>query len=340
MKRRIFIFWAFINLICSTSFGNGYLNRHTLLSLNENEIIYYNEYSSSFSAPEANQFSCILVDTIYNTKTLVWNGERVISADYIYVYNNNIDLYDFSKCSFEFKEGNDSYLYIDGTLYGPYENVWYDCNELKHRYNETNHQYFNRNKFYFRQMGTDFVHYNDSVIMPLNEIRYEYTSPNGLHTIRFADDWSYIYLDNTVMEMPKSEYIVQNIYDVCMMDNGICLVDIAYQNHRTTEFLITKYGCREIEQGEYFDFDTEDILPITTADSICDYFEWDLNISMQDDARKHYFMSKWGYDYVTIDGERYGQGAPIKAVYNSELNAFQWVCIEYQELILYTFYLN
>lgn len=54
----------------------------------------------------------------------------------------------------------------------------------------------------------------------------------------------------------------------------------------------------------------------------------------------HNFYSKFEYDYVVIDGVRIGNSAALQARYDEAKNAFVWLSLEGQELVVYEYRLD
>ena len=64
---------------------------------------------------------------------------------------------------------------------------------------------------------------------------------------------------------------------------------------------------------------------------------WD---SLVLDNNGHNFYSNCEYNYVVIDGERFGNSAALQARYDEAKNAFVWLSLEGQELVVYEYRLD
>lgn len=58
------------------------------------------------------------------------------------------------------------------------------------------------------------------------------------------------------------------------------------------------------------------------------------------DIGSHSFYFNYGYDYVVIDGRRFGKAVPFEYRYDKDKNAFVWYCIEGSELVVYEYALD
>lgn len=321
------------------SWSNPQLTRKVLFTLEQHEIIGFHpndstpfekNFISTLSPSNEYLYSCRLVDTITNSSSFVWNGERKVKSDKydgILIVEECINLFDFSKCTYQYILGNDYFLIIEGTLYGPYEGINYQYP------NESSHTYINKHQFDFILMGTQFTHYNDGVIMPSDIARMEFTSNNGSHSIKFSKDWSTIILDKKTMPSPKFNSPVSCFDEVCFLNNGNCTF-VAYTPYYAGRYIATAQGVKKIDwvRNKFFSFKTGKQEPYKHTE--------DLQNIIQDNSKKHSFFFKEGYNYIIIDGQKYGKSSPLKASYEKSLNAFIWVAVENQELVLYTYYLN
>lgn len=137
-----------------------------------------------------------------------------------------------------------------------------------------------------------------------------------------------------------------------MFDDGTCFYEQSCQMNpqneydtETFQFFISPTAIKQLTAGkEYYDFDKHQVLPYKKdADysGSIDYMLWySYNLTLQDKSKRHLFVANWKYDYVLIDGKKYGKHCPIYAFYDEDTNAFAWTTIEGNEIVLYTFDLN
>ena len=353
-------------LLIATTFVYAQPQRQVLLMLKKGETFYYAEYASNMRI-NGHKFTCILNDTLNNKNIFIHNGERKVTASSIFIHNINPD--DFNKCVFEYSNyisGTDKwqyYLSVYGENYGPYENISYYYEPYNFDNGQTNINYALPHEFRFTLMGEDYFHYEDGSILDAKETRYEYQSPNKQHEIHIDYSRRFVTLDNRrfIIPIPMDAIPMDedcSKYDprVCLFDDGTCFYEQTCQmNEYNTErfqFFITPTAIKQLIAGkEYYDFDKHQVLPCKglTYSSSIDFMTWhyggyawedNYNFTLQDKSKRHLFIANWKYDYVLIDGKKYGKRCPIDAFYDEDTNAFAWTTIEGNEIVLYTFDLN
>lgn len=130
--------------------------------------------------------------------------------------------------------------------------------------------------------------------------RTEYLVYDGEH---YA--FSYNKGDNWYVKTDKTEFgpYYHYITDIKIAENGDCYYTVKSQRYRNGEKLV------ESEDKSL-------------------------------DVDGHNFYSNYSYDYVIIDGQRFGKAAPFEYRYDKEKNAFVWYSIEGRELAVYEYALN
>lgn len=342
-------------LLIAATFVYAQPQRQVLLTLKKGEILYYAEYASNMRI-NGHKFTCILNDTLNGKKIFIHNGERKVTASEIYAYIFNLD--DFNKCIFEYSNNIDGtykrqcYLSVYGETYGPYESISYYYKPQKCYYyeEETNINYALPHQFGFTLMGEDYFHYEDGSILNEEETRYEYQSPNKQHKIHIDHSRRFVTLDNRrfIIPIPMDGDCSKLDPKVCLFDDGTCFYEQTCEmtsDIKTFQFFITPTAIKQLIAGkEYYDFDKHQVLPYKKdADysGSIDYMLWySYNLTLQDKSKRHLFVANWKYDYVLIDGKKYGKHCPIYAFYDEDTNAFAWTTIEGNEIVLYTFDLN
>ena len=58
------------------------------------------------------------------------------------------------------------------------------------------------------------------------------------------------------------------------------------------------------------------------------------------DVNGHSFYFSYDYDYVVIDGQRFGKAFPFEYRYDKDKNAFVWYCLEGRDLTIYEYALD
>ena len=351
----------FILLLCLNVFCFGSPVKKTLLSLNPNEEILYGEYLSNYRLSSYN-FICILYNNSTKKQTLVWNGIKKISADNIELCH--VDMSDFTKCSYTYKIGDNAYLMLEGVKYGPYEWVsydeWYPMMASDYRGSDTH--YINKYEFKFRHMGTKYTRDHDGTIYKSSEGKFDFYSPNKSHKLKVDKTKRMVTIDNKnyVIPIPTDAVIEDKEYpSVCLFDDGTCYYtqwgkeDGSWIRYM---YYITSSEVREINsKTEYLDLDTHVIKSRNTIQNNEKYPNfWGLNwkyeegkgsyiayeFSLQDKTKRHQFYAKWDYDYVLIDGTKYGTSCPISAFYDETANAFCWIVVEGRQIVSYKLSLN
>lgn len=75
---------------------------------------------------------------------------------------------------------------------------------------------------------------------------------------------------------------------------------------------------------------------VTTIPSTWGYIGY--SISM--DVNGHSFHSEYGFDYVVVDGQRFGKAPALECFYDDPKRVFRWYSIENQELAVYEYALD
>ena len=356
--------------LCIAQSGFAVPSRKVLLTLNPHEEIYWGEYLSNFRISGLN-FLCILTNSETKKLTLVWNGERKLIADDINV--SYVDVDDFSNCIYTYKKGEKEYLQLEKETFGPYDEVWIrDCYPMiDSDCNIPRAAYINRREFAFRQMGEYYVHDNDGTIYKWSEGKYEFVSPNGVHHAKLAKDKRIMTIDdiNYVLPIPVDGELVNysdsdfflypsdnNSTEVCLFDDGTCYFSqiCSFPNDgRTSKTLCYYITPSKLEivdtKKDYFDLDSHSIKSKSALTPYCEPFrrdiDWNENTNeyyiayefiIQDKTKKHVLTAKWNYDYVLIDGKKYGNQCPIEAFYDEGSDSFCWVVVEKNQIVLYT----
>lgn len=338
-------------LLIAATFVYAQPQRQVLLTLKKGEILCFAEYASNMRI-NGHKFTCILNDTLNDKEIFIHNGERKVTASEIYAYNINPD--DFNKCVFEYTENKQHYLSVYGENYGPYEDIGYYYDRQKcDYYEQTNINYALPHEFSFTLMGEDYFHYEDGSILDAKETRYEYQSPNKQHKIHIDHSRRFVTLDDRkfIIPIPMDGNCSKYNPRVCLFDDGTCFYEQTCQMSpgiKTFQFFITPTAIKQLIAGkEYYDFDKHQVLPykdLTHSWFIIVTWPYELidnyNFTLQDKSKRHLFVANWKYDYVLIDGKKYGKHCPIDAFYDKDNNAFAWTTIEGNEIVLYTFDLN
>ena len=328
--------------------------KRVLFTLNPNEEILWGEYISNVKLT-GYKFICIINDKVSKKQTLVWNGQRKIFADWISI--SYIDVNDYSKCIFTYKKGDKVYLQFEKETFGPYESVWInDCYPMiASDYRVSNTNYFNRCEFAFKQLGDIYIHDNDGTIYKKNDGKYDFVSPNRNHHAKLTKDKRVIVIDGTkfVLPIPVDGKVDDDLPNICLFNDGSCYFTqwCSGDNWTLLCYYITDSELFVIDtKNDYLDLDTHKIKSKSMLPEYCVPFgkiPWGYDkdkeehylkyeFSLQDKSKKHFFNAKWDYDYVLVDGIKYGKKCPIDAFYDEGSNSFGWTVIENNQITLYT----
>jgi hypothetical protein len=176
MKKILFIMLFLATLAGSTNAQNNTntkLKRTLLFTLGANEEIYYDEY---FVMQQMNQnrFACIIYDTLNNTQTFVFNGKRILTADYLhegYGLFHYLNVHEENGYVVEYEWQEKNYVNIKGKVYGPFDG--YSLSFAKD--NKGNENY---DRFYYRKEENGnknyYIHYDGVKAGPFEMVRFPY----------------------------------------------------------------------------------------------------------------------------------------------------------------------
>lgn len=148
-------------------------------------------------------------------------------------------------------------------------------------------------------------------------------------------------------------YKMSCLNNVVIADHGIAVLEYTYANeasdspYKSYSFLydLATQSVTGFSGDEYYDPATNSIKEISTAGPVRQIRPEQFNnhiekFSLQDKSKKHQFICNYEYDYVMIDGNRYGNSVPVKAFYDEESDSFVWACVEGRNLVLYSYSLS
>ena len=336
--------------------------RDVLFVMGPHEEIYAEEYQFRLKANDVN-YACVLYDTVSEEETLIYNGERKGTVEYVYY----IDLNDFNRFVFTFSGKDGKYIFANGHNYGPYKEVRSDMYEREP---------MTSGRFVFSYEGSDiYVHDYDGKIYPLKDGRHEYKSLNKQHTLKVSNDYTTYTLDGYEFTLPLPEnfeistgYFEYYPVDIFVFNNGNCFIDIHGKTPETgyysASFFVEGFYVKKLSD-QRVDFESGELAgsardsfinkqnfennPHSFSFSEDDYdyveneetgeYQVAYEFVMNDRSDRHSFFANWKHDYVIIDGKHYGRACPIEAKYDAENNRFIWFAIEGREVVRYIFQL-
>ena len=155
------------------------------------------------------------------------------------------------------------------------------------------------------------------------------------------------------VHIPAMKASIENCQKVCIFDNGTCLFEVVLKPIPSEEMspfstdteskiiVLTTQGVQDFQFFDYYyNYRTNKIEESNFWDTLFGDKGNFQGTLLQDDTKTHYFMSKEEYNYVIIDGKKYGKRAPLEAFYVEQTNSFMWVAEEDGCLVLYTYILD
>jgi hypothetical protein len=128
MKKRILL--LFVNFIAFNYLTFGQTTNQTrsvLYTLNQHEILVYNEAILKTNANGKN-YALITRDTLLNKESFIYNGKKIIEVSNIdhdknYLWLSQINLSKTNSYIVQYSINNKQYININGTNYGPYQEI-------------------------------------------------------------------------------------------------------------------------------------------------------------------------------------------------------------------------
>lgn len=346
--------------------------RTVLYTFEPGETLKNDEYCSNLKVLP-NKFACITYNAVDSTMSLIINGERIttgnaVDALYLDTENpaNSIYLY-----------GNKGkkFIYVQGEHFGPYEDIYSESHYYfypEHPWDNTPNLdfLFNKKRFYFKNMGMLFRHDNDGTIYMCNDVapwahinekeqeNPVFKSTNGKCGIEFVGEYYTFKFTG-----PGASWLVPvppqfdgwkmfRLDNVVIANHGIAVLEYTYANessdypYKSYSFLydLSTQSATGFSEDEYYDPATNSIKEKSARprrpirpEQFNNHIE---KLSLQDKSKKHQFLCNYEYDYVMIDGNRYGNSVPVKAFYDEESDSFVWACVEDRNLVLYSYSLS
>ncbi len=366
-------FSAVIALIISATATAQSPMRTVLYTFEPGETLKADEYCSNLKILP-NKFACLTFNAVDSTMSLVINGERITTGNAVRALY--LDTENPANSIYLYGNRGEEFLYVQGEHFGPYEEI-YHWGLSSETYPERPHDgtpnldfLFNKKLFYFKNMGMMFRHDNDGTIYmcndvvpwaSINEKEQEnpiFKSTKGTCGIEFVGEYHTFRFTGPgaswlTMAPPQFDgWKMFCLNNVAVADRGIAVLEYTYINetsdykYKSYSFLydLATQSATGFGSDEYYDPSSNTTKEIS-AKPIHPIRPEQFNnhigkLSLQDKSKKHQFLCNYEYDYVMIDGKRYGKSVPVKAFYDEENNSFAWTCVEGQELVLYSYKLS
>lgn len=236
-----------------------------------------------------------------------------VKGDYAYLLDSNALPFSGSHC-YVVKNGvqlnKEGYIHVSSLYLTENGDLayCYDFNKIHLPGITEDTAYKHTGRFIYRDGGRYAFEYSDDNNCYVKTDKTEFGPYNRTEYLVYDGEhcaFSYNKGDNWYVKTDKTEFgpYYHYITDIKIAENGDCYYTVESQRHRNGEKLV------ESEDKSL-------------------------------DVDGHNFYSNYSYDYVIIDGQRFGKAAPFEYRYDKEKNAFVWYSIEGRELAVYEYALD
>lgn len=269
---------------------------------------------------------------------LYFNGHSIDSADEYDL--DEIRFNDRGDCAYSYRNDNAWYVAKNGTVInGPDDfpaqslnltstgevayisNIWESLHlpgmPVNNTFEEVRDLVYLDSEHYgfsYKQNGKWFVRIKGQLDRgPYDGVEKLTLNRNGKFAYLYIDEVQRNYVRTSVGEYGPFDGLYDNIE---ITDNG-------------------KYSFMYVQDGQYYQFDDGKI--VKHYPDLYGQERWDC-IDIEENG--HSFYSYYQYGYVVIDGVRVGNSAALQARYDKKRNAFVWLSLEEQELVVYEYGLD
>jgi len=267
-----------------------------------------------------------------------------VSKGYEDIY---IKLTERGKYMYSYKENEKWYVNINGLFSNGYEEIglWNLTESGKYMYS-----YKENGKWYVNVNGNVSSSYEDVVYLDQTESgKYAYGyKENGKNYVNINGKISNGYEEIGFWQLQLTE---SGKYAYNYKENGKWYVNIngsisngyeGVDEIKITEDGSYSYFC-DFGEGMIYKNENGEIKEtnVTKFPRLRDnFFNYNEEIDINSQDRKHSFSSTHSYKYAVIDGKRYGKSHVITAWYDRIKNAFIWYALESRELVVYEYNLD
>lgn len=326
--------------------------RVVLYTLRKNEVLSIGECFLTFKSNGVH-FVCLTKDTLLKKDYLIFDGIKKVVADDISA--NFLDPCDYNKSIFQYKDGNQWSFFIEGKTYGPYYGKWASINggwassneswtkkEIYSVYNNSSEKW----ESYYK--GNPYKSKYDTYTYDVYKEKFKsdtITSISKKYKVFSNEFGTIVYNGVKHRVLPAQSFNSDWRQDICVLDDGRCIIGYKQKNHPYRWFIYEKGRIRELSQGQYFNYRTnkiensdEDygIFTQSVYSFTSNYYKKQLRV-LHDKSDRHTLETCALYNYVLVDNKEYGSESAIFIRYDEELNEFQWIALEGKELSLYRY---
>lgn len=340
-------------LLLGISLAAQNIESRVVFTMAPGEEIYTGEDFVAMYA-EKDKYCCILRNAATAQFTLIWNGNRIVTAPFVSVCYYDLD--DFDNCVYKWAENVSTGVYrwyiktCEG-VFGPYDDILYVPDvypfNLCSRTGLLPYMpgWLYRECFMFTQYGQTFVYRNGGIIKLGSKTVWEYISdislscmsPSGKH---------YAMIKGGILGYDGKEYpfeLPEGAKQVFAqpLDNG--LVYVSYNLDGESHIIMlepsSEGGFNAITlQDAYFDFRTTE----TVASPYNEYHSFlrgslPPRYDITDKTGNHVMTVDTEGGFIFVDGDSLGSHVPLFAAYQERANAFVWVEVEGSEVIRYAY---
>lgn len=324
----------------------GTLETEILYKLDKNEKLFFNEIASNLKANSSN-FAAFTIDTVTKKQSLVVNGRKILTADYI--SSPLFDLENPSRQIYSYRNGDEWYLMNNGNLEGPFEALGWPAQNLP-------------NTYAFKRMGSVYVKDSDGSIYPAegdnvwNPVLAEpvMSSFDARHKLKLSNDRRNATINGTSYKFPIPASATNiRLYTgfTYVSNDGKALCNLEYSNDGSNfdeYFTLVNGKVTRIEPNAFRDelqrlIESDGLQAglsfVNSQEQLEKTAKWTdgLNLSLSDDSGRHLFTSAWNYDYVMIDNRKIECNAPFFAFYDKDADSFVWISLEKNQLVKRTY---
>ena len=295
MKHRLFSLLlagiAALAVHAQTDYAKLGINRRVLFTMNKNEVCDYVTTRNRSKGVDECRFYLLVIDTITDIKTDVYNGKRRFTSTVDYEPGETEDChsyYGFSTQAFgyytndstltredvivSYKRGKDEYLVVGNETYGPFMDVCSDYSERRKEYitgMELHPQL--KGSFHYQSKvdslwyqhdadGMEYLLGDGDIIEPMG--RSFFQSPNKKHSLRISADRYKVRLDDKSYQLDSMFDYRPSFVEAYVFDDGSCFityerfsVDFAgYSKDISGSYYITTNGeVKTVSINQYID---------------------------------------------------------------------------------------
>jgi hypothetical protein len=288
-----------------TDYAKLGINRRVLFTMNKNEVCDYVSTRNLSKGVDECRFYLLVIDTITDIKTDVYNGKRRFTSTVDYEPGETEDChsyYGFSTQAFgyytndstltredvivSYKRGKDEYLVVGNETYGPFMDVCSDYSERRKEYItgmelhpqlKCSFHYQSKVDSLWYQHDADGMEYllgDGDGTEPMGRTFFQ--SPNKKHSLRLSADIYKVRLDDKSYQLDSLLDKDPTFAEAYVFDDGSCFIsykvfwaDFAgyYKSTYGSYFITTNGEVKTVSRNQYIDIKDMSIKDPTSDES-------------------------------------------------------------------------